>query len=179
MRRDGSDAAEVLTVQEWMSLLDDELKDGLALVRVAEDMSSSPMATWNDNAAIPVVGDTALAIGFGDESFEDYYYDDNDILEQVQLAILDSADDRCMDTFDPLLDADKLICAGGEIGRSTCFGDLGSPLLLNGEIVGVTRYSPNCFFDGTVLSSVRVVWVHTYTLYECSRSHSSAVYQGQ
>lgn len=58
----------------------------------------------------------------------------------VQLPIFNQAqcDAKATVVFgEPGFITDDMICAGGELGRDTCFGDGGSLLMCNGKIVGV------------------------------------------
>lgn len=152
IRRSGTDAVTTVTVTEILPHplyeVTNEVDHDFLLIKIDGDVSSSiAVPNWNVNPAVPADDETCLTMGFG--LTEDFV--ESDDLLHVQLPVVNQ--DDCNIEYSGFI-TDAMVCAGGEVGRSSCFGDSGSPLMYNGEIVGVTSFGS--FFCGDGLPTVRI-----------------------
>jgi trypsin len=154
IRNDGSDATYTVTVDkirvhpDYQSIND--LDHDFMLIKIEEDLSGVVVPEWNDDPSVPVDEATCVSFGFGATEFGS----GSDVLLQVQLPIVNQAqcEVELAPTFGPGIITDDMICAGGEPGRDTCYGDSGSPLMCDGKIVGVVSFGNGC---GNPLPAVR------------------------
>lgn len=82
------------------------------------------------------------------------------VLRAVQVPVVDLS--ICKKTY-PTMD-DSVICAGGEKGKSSCFGDSGGPII-SGKIIngteymyeiGITAGGYHCGVEGTPIIYINV-----------------------
>jgi trypsin len=144
---DGSDATHKVIVDKIRVHPDYESINGLdhdfMLIKIEEDLSGVIVPEWNDDPSLPVDEETCVSFGFG---ATDLFGSGTDVLLEVQLAIFNQAqcDVELAPAFGPGIITDDMICAGGEPGRDTCYGDSGGPLMCGGKIVGVVSYGDGC-----------------------------------
>jgi trypsin len=146
IRRDGSDATSVVTVSRNLPHPmsgADTFDNDFMLVKIVEDLSTVFVPALNTNSAVPPDGATCVNFGFGVTEDDDI----SDILLQVQLASVNQ--EQCGEVYSEYgVDiSDSVLCAGGESGRGSCFGDSGSPLMYNGKIVGLVSGGIECGAD--------------------------------
>jgi trypsin len=146
IQRDGSDATSVTvsrnlphprfgTEAPW--------DNDFMLVKIVEDLSTIPVPALNTDSAVPPDGATCVNFGFGVTDVTDDAVP-SDVLLQVQLATVNQ--EQCDEVYGGEIN-DSMLCAGGESGRGSCFGDSGSPLIYNGKIVGVVSGGIECGGD--------------------------------
>lgn len=154
IKRDGSDAVATVTVQEVRSHPDYDdfsLDSDFMVLKIQEDMSSVPVVPWNSDGSTPPDDATGVHMGFG---VTEQGTTSDDLL-QVQLASINQEEcaTAIQDYFGDDFLTDSMLCAGDEVGRSSCNGDSGSPLIYNDEIVGLSSWGS--FFCGDGSPSVR------------------------
>jgi secreted trypsin-like serine protease len=140
IRRDGSDATSVTVSRNLphpMFGTENLFDNNFMLVKIVEDLSTVPVPALNTDSAVPPDGATCVNFGFGFTEVEGF----SDVLLQVQLATVNQ--EQCSEVFGSVIN-DSMLCAGGESGRGSCFGDDGSPLLFNGKIVGLVSGGLDC-----------------------------------
>ncbi|XP_058448214.1 kallikrein 1-related peptidase b26-like [Malaya genurostris] len=107
----------------------------LAIMRLTTDVTELKPVVLNEFKQ--QAGKQCLLVGWGANSSIRYMVND---MQEVYVRI---TTDNC---------PDGMICAGGErIGSGACFGDIGSPLLCDGSLVGIMGSEPKqC--GGTVVA---------------------------
>ncbi|XP_017137345.1 serine protease 1-like [Drosophila miranda] len=99
-----------------------------AINKVALPAISSSYSTY--------AGQTAVASGFGKTSDASTSVASN--LQYAELTVI--ANSVCEQTFGSLIVTDRVICVGTYNGVSTCNGDSGGPLALDGTQIGVVSF---------------------------------------
>jgi Trypsin len=132
-------SATMVTVSRTLSHpllgIPEGFNNNIMLVKINQDMSSITPAILNTAAAFPTDGATCSAIGYGATANANVVVPSNNLL-RVSLPIFGNA--QCTQIYGLQgLETDDLMCAGSEFNRGACEFDTGSPLLCNGQIVGL------------------------------------------
>jgi hypothetical protein len=151
---DGSDATATVTIVSTMKhpLSGDvnEINYDFRLIKIAEDMSAIAVPPLNIDPFFPSDGATCENFGYGATDTDTD--STSPVLLEVELAIVNQ--DTCAEAYGDFI-TNAVICAGGEFGRGTCFGDAGSPLICDGKIVGVNSFVSGFFGCAAGIPDVR------------------------
>lgn len=112
---------------DWVSVSND-----IALVKIYPPMDNATFLNYTNNRTWLQNGDSVTGIGLGqtDGNDEDSFPDQ---LQQVQIQIVDEID--CDDRYDGDIHRKSMLCAIG-VGKDTCNGDSGGPLIVMGDDPG-------------------------------------------
>ena len=108
--------------------------------------TSIPPVPWNTDPSIPLVGDIGTAIGYGDTTRDGGLFSNTSL--KADLSVISNAECRAEFgrlTFGRFVDESE-VCAF-TLGKSTCTGDLGGPIITqNGVLFGL--YAGSYSFSG-------------------------------
>jgi len=124
-----------------------QLKYDVALLRLESPLTLDSQV-WPAKLAkyLPAAGDTVFTAGWGVTSSQGLT---SNSLMFVDLPFVGFS--TCQTSYKNLVDG-LHICAGGVVGKSSCFGDSGSPLFMtpdiqnptNVTVIGITSYGESC-----------------------------------
>jgi secreted trypsin-like serine protease len=121
----------------------------IMLIKLAS-ASSSQVASWNTNSAVPASNSKVDVIGFGATSEGGSV---SSTLLEVELTVQSSQ--TCVETMGA--NTDIQICAGEtEGGKDSCQGDSGGPLLVDDMVVGIVSVGVGCARPNTPGINTRV-----------------------
>lgn len=134
------------------------IKYNVALLKLSStlninEFSSRPIPLAE---ATPLNG-KAILTGFGKESEDSE--EQSDILKQVQVSVIDQY--ICRQLYLPDIISSDMFCAGNLEGNADgCQGDAGSPLVLDGHLIGILSFGRGCGRQGypSVYTSVAHVY---------------------
>ncbi|XP_069970810.1 chymotrypsin BI [Penaeus vannamei] len=125
-------STDFFTHENWNSWL---LTNDIALIRLPSPVSlNSNIKTVKLPSSDVSVGTTVTPTGWGRPS--DSASGISDVLRQVNVPVMTNAD--CDSVYGIV--GDGVVCIDGTGGKSTCNGDSGGPLNLNGMTYGITSF---------------------------------------
>ncbi|XP_047486380.1 chymotrypsin BI [Penaeus chinensis] len=125
-------STDFFTHENWNSWL---LTNDIALIRLPSPVSTnSNIKTVRLPSSDVSVGTTVTPTGWGRPS--DSASGISDVLRQVNVPVM--TNDECNSVYGIV--GDGVVCIDGTGGKSTCNGDSGGPLNLNGMTYGITSF---------------------------------------
>ncbi|KAG7383905.1 hypothetical protein PHYBOEH_009732 [Phytophthora boehmeriae] len=102
----------------------------IGLLKLERPVSQQPARLCGGDGSDNEVGTTATVVGWGATEDKNSSY----LLNSVDVEII--SNEKCNKSFDGAI-FDTMLCAGTDNGKGVCSGDSGSPLIVDGVIVGI------------------------------------------
>ncbi|KAJ2941538.1 hypothetical protein O0L34_g14591 [Tuta absoluta] len=137
---------------------DKSVKYDMAVIKLKEKLVFNEKINKINMADASMIlneGDMLETVGFG---FTEHMNNSLNQLLSVKLPFVNQKEcKKDYENYDQHI-TDTEICAGGEAGKGSCFGDSGGPLFYKGHLYGVTSWGKPCALKGypTVFASVPI-----------------------
>jgi secreted trypsin-like serine protease len=111
--------------------------DDVAVLTLSRRLNRATLPVVGPGFVYPPVGG-AKVLGWGTTSESDYF---NTRLRSETIPM--ASDKTCAAAYGSSFDRRDMVCAGAP-GHDTCLFDSGGPLILNGELAGLTSWADGC-----------------------------------